>query len=207
MKKTSKIWLRLFANQRRTGHFIYVRYHGKWGVYNHKWEQILPIEFDEIHFNFLNYVFEVTKEGNGIFDREGNEIIPPKYDQVIKIGKFYLVKKDKLSGVFDKNGKQIVPVEYNVVSVWEDVDSIVVEYDRKMGMYNTEGQMVLPTEYRYIEPHKNHIVTEKNYRDFKYMLRDKSGKLLDEKEYDQICVHPEYIVFRNGKEWTVKGLS
>lgn len=84
---------------------------------------------------------------SGVMDREGNWIVPPRYDKVEKFKDGYAIVWDNdREGVIDEKGNDIIPLEYKTISACEDYFKITDEKN-KVGLANREGKIIISPKY------------------------------------------------------------
>ena len=109
MNKISKISIKLLAAKIIDGNFIIATYKGSMGLFDKKWNLLMPIEFDSIK-HWRKYFIVLHNGKYGVFDEATNEVLPIEYDEVIIKGK-YIVPQNKANLSFNGNSvcARIIP--------------------------------------------------------------------------------------------------
>lgn len=103
--------------QLETLRFLEVQRGNKKGLYNTRFEQIIPCEFDHLKLHHdTNYIFAYSNGRVALYDNAGRRCFPGTYDEIIvshanELG-CYAVRKDSLWGTFSRNGEPQLPLEY-----------------------------------------------------------------------------------------------
>ena len=90
----------------------------------------------------------VDKNGRcGFIDKNGNEVIPCKYDGAWDLSEgLAMVKKDYKRGFIDKNGNEVIPCKYD--GAWDFSEGLAkVEMNDKYGFVDKNGDEVIPCKY------------------------------------------------------------
>ena len=125
---------------------------GQAGIYNGK-KQILKHIYEDIEFNKENELFTVQKNSKqGVYTKEGKEILKPEYDNIIISNKSIFAKKGDESFYFDENGKKQEEQKYKTVYNEENTKyKITMNEEDKFGIIDADGNAILNNEYSYIE--------------------------------------------------------
>ena len=126
----------------------------------------------------------------GYADKEGNIVIPCKYNIALpfqKDGVAKVAKKDKF-GLIDTSGKLVVPLKYEEVSKWNN-DVYLVNDGKKYGLYSVDGTILQPVKYSYIS--KPNQFGKAWISSGGKIVKGKRGKYLDKAKHG--------IVDHNGK--------
>jgi hypothetical protein len=90
----------------------------------------------------------------GVIDKQGNEIVPPKYDNVgifpfSKDYNYVVVELNEKYGVFDRQGKEVVAPKYDEIldDELEKFGYASVTLNSKMGVIDKQGKEIIPCEY------------------------------------------------------------
>lgn len=163
----------------------------------------------------------------GIIDKNGREIVPPKYDGVSDFseGLAAVSRRDKLSqpdennyihiesylkGFVDTTGKVVVPLKYNYVRDFKGGLAKVGNYDGgknengertgKFGFIDKTGKEIVPLIYDEVEDFDNGLARVK--KDGKYGFVDKTGKEVVPPVYDgigtSVLFDIDYKMFKDG---------
>lgn len=123
----------------------------------------------------------------GLIDREGREIIPPRYADVAYPSEgMILVNDNGLYGFFDTLGRQRIPFTWRAASTFSqglavvgvDIDSTLVGY----GFVDTAGNIVIPPRFEYAFPFSEGYAVVKNYD--RYGMIDLKGREVITPKYD-----------------------
>ena len=132
-----------------------------------------------------------TDGKEGACDIQGNEIIPPIYDQVDFQGTGYKVTRNYKVGFLSKKNQLIIPICYDDVCGWQLAEYLCAEVKKndKWGLVNTEGVLIVPCEYDDIRASelKEYQCAEVKKND-KWGLVNTEGVLIVPCEYDNISV-------------------
>lgn len=135
--------------------------HSKWGVWDYKGKNIIPVEYDSIKFSSIGNGDQlilslfVYKEGKmGLCDYDGDVVLPTEYEWISgvrKIRNSYCVfasKDHRLYGLFDATGKPLTGFKYSRI-VWEPNYGVEAKEGgkREFGLLDGKGQTVIPFEY------------------------------------------------------------
>lgn len=149
----------------------------KWGVVNSKGVVIIePIYFFIVKPEYTGYI-HVQKEnvGWGLYDFDGKEVIPVKYDRRIVYNEadgYFITYIDGLATLLDKSLKEIIKPKYKHL-----------EY---LG-------------FDYFKASHEHIMTTKG---FKYGLIDQNDNLIfDFKHDDLFVVSPKIVAIKKNEKW------
>ncbi len=163
----------------------------------------------------------------GIIDKNGREIVPPKYDGVSDFseGLAAVSRRDKLSqpdennyihiesylkGFVDTTGKVVVPLKYNYAEDFKGGLAKVGNYDGrkdengkrtgKFGFIDKTGKEIVPLIYDEVEDFDNGLARVK--KDGKYGFVDKTGKEVVPPVYDgigtSVLFDIDYKMFKDG---------
>lgn len=98
-----------------------VKKNGKYGAINKEGRIIYPITEDFIGTDGGMVKVGVSKDGqgykSGLFDSNGNEILPMKYNDISYRNGVFTVYDGKY-GIFNLKGKQILPFEYDKIYIF-----------------------------------------------------------------------------------------
>ncbi len=137
--------------------FYIVKKENKYGVINHKEQQIVPIAYDNIGGNlFADELVEFSQNGQwGLMNLSGKIMITPQYERTnyYKDG-LISVKKNGKWGFVDKDNRTVIDFEYDDPLIDEQEyyklrDAYAVNYDKiavvkngKWGVIDTTGKVV-----------------------------------------------------------------
>lgn len=120
-------------------------YNTKYGLFDIKGNEIVPLEYDYI--NFQNNYFIVENDYKyGLIDILGKIIIPVKYDEVVVENNFIkALKKDKIH-LFDFTGNPNGDLKFDRIDDFSNGFALVGIKD-KYGFINDLGQLKIPAIY------------------------------------------------------------
>ncbi len=148
----------------------------------------------------------------GFVDKEGNDIIPCRYDDVDRFlnGLAKVRIGDKNSGkwgLIDKSGKEVVPCKYDYVSINSNGLAVVRIGDKdsgKWGVMDKTGKEVVPCKYDWVADfHEGLALVRVGYKKTrKYGYIDRLGKEVIPCTYKHACSFSEGMaeVTINGKK-------
>lgn len=168
------------------------------GVYDLRTQKILfyaEFSFVSLLGNGLFLVEKRDDEGHPIqwmIDRNGREIIPPKYHTIDCSEEPYLVAmmcgNEKLEGLCDPDGTEILPCKYHFDDShsYENKNIIFVE-NGKYGVVDFEGNILIPAKYDNLERlTPEWFVYEEKYGF--YGILSSSGKIILDAEDSNGCI-------------------
>ena len=155
-------------------------------------KQKTPFDFSRVYADGYGYVMAVKNNKSGVFNLQGEEIIPFEYDtdgiyQYSGVG--LRVTKNKKRGVIDPKGNVIVPVIYDDVSTLYNSsfgDFIKVTAGSKVGVVNLNGDVIVPIEFEWVDAEKDFFKVATPEPGVKFGLYDKKGKVIIPVEYQWI---------------------
>lgn len=121
----------------------------------------------------------------GFIDKNGNEVVPLKYDVAhsFKEG-MAIVKLNEKWGFIDKNGKEVIPPKYDYVYSFNEGLARVKVGD-KWGYVDKKGDMVIPPKYEVASDFSEGLAAVREYKgsgEWNYI--DKSGNVVLSNQYD-----------------------
>lgn len=136
----------------------------------------------------------------GIQDKQGNIIVEPDYNKIIRLGSSsWLVLKRNKFGIMDCDGNFLIKPKYR------HAERVLGKYaklgnDNDYGIYDEHGQIVVPPEYSRIDLlFGNMFLT---YKDFKYGVVDFEGNTLIENKCDDIYMpKPNLMRIQYNGQW------
>jgi len=88
-----------------------VRAGTKYTIVNNEGRELHPL-FEEVQETFTGRYLLRDSSKYGLADRNGREILAPKYDQIIELGNGYVkVERNGLWGILNYNADIIIPLE------------------------------------------------------------------------------------------------
>jgi hypothetical protein len=133
---------------------VAVKQKGKWGFFNFKGKEVIPMKYEDCHFSFYSGVTGVKLNGKwGFIDHKGVEKIPFQYDDAksfspIGSDNYAGVKMNDKWGFINEKGKELIPFKYeDVLSFPRGKASTCVKIDGKWGAIDQKGKMFIDAEY------------------------------------------------------------
>lgn len=165
-------------------------------------------EIKKLKYNFLGFWKEdVANVGLGekrgrIDILTGKEIIPPIYDGISRMNKYFnaSVKLGEKWGIINRIGEVILPIKYFYIqSITEDINSYSVQDDKKMGVVNLDLKITPELKYDHFGVQREGFFVVKAAD--KYGFIDLLGKELTPLKYDFAMRFFEgyATVFREGR--------
>lgn len=125
---------------------------GKFGVINEKGLFLVPANYEDVDYEFLNgkYIFYVKEKGKwGVQGFDGKMIVPCEYELLVTSdNKFFKAKKNGKYGMLKINGQECIEFKYQFLSngkessVMPEWPSIV--YDgKKYGLIDPKGEELI----------------------------------------------------------------
>lgn len=156
---------------------------GKLSVYSEEGKLLLN-NIDSIK-PLKGHMFIVTKNLlKGIYDTQGKELIPIKYNKIERIGDswsfFWKVSLNGLQGLYTYEGKEVLSAEYeNISSIdrgFGKAANLIVKEKGQYGMFNAEGEHLIKSEYDDVKFDNGHYYFQKGEKK-DYLKRDKQTLL------------------------------
>jgi len=157
-------------------HFLFgyqAKYFGEYnvGIMDKNLKIIIPANFYYIQKNknfykvtkHIDTILQANDSGDlrsvkslyGLFDLEGKEIIPCKYDQIIFLNDNLIVlEKDNLQALFNYKGQELTDFIYMVFGDFHD-GLAKVRIKNKYGFINKVGKILIPIKYDYCNEFSN----------------------------------------------------
>lgn len=102
--------------------------------------------------NIIVFDKNSTKDGCGMVDINGKQLLPPEYSYIEKLNNSSLlvVCKDNKAGFIDRNGRFVTPLQYEddiYVDGWIGFINglMVVRHDEEYGIMDSTGSIVVPS--------------------------------------------------------------
>jgi hypothetical protein len=179
----------------------------KWGLFNLKGKEVLPVSYEVIGPNYNSYekpkqiddgILLVKMNGKyGFVSISGKAITPLKYDRAesfskglahveIKVGEGY---SDYKHGFVNVKGKELIPLKYDEVSLFDENGLAKVgvksKQEMKYGFIDRNGREVVPIKYESADfVMKNQLI--RVMLNNKYGLIDREGKKIIPIKYDLV---------------------
>ncbi len=144
----------MFYNCSEEERLVAVKQNGKWGFFNLKGKEIIPIKYESCYLSFYSRLTGVKLNGKwGFINIKGEEVIPFKYDDTKNFSQFgnsnYVgVKINDKWGFINEKGKEVIPFKYDdVVPFPRGFASTSVKLEGKWGYIDERGQMYIDAKY------------------------------------------------------------
>ncbi|MCB0663097.1 MAG: WG repeat-containing protein, partial [Saprospiraceae bacterium] len=131
---------------------IICKYNEKWGAVNFEGKQLIPFEFDDIHFleQTGNRIIRVYKreEKYGLIDTSGQIKISAVFDEIGSFSEGKLaVKRNNFWGFVNKLGQEIVPCRFQKVENFSE-GLAAVKIGNNWGFTDRLGDLAIPANFK-----------------------------------------------------------
>ena len=92
-------------------------------------------------------VYDSTTEKYGCIDKNGNIIIPIKYDNISGGNDFHVVSYQGKEGVFDKHGREKISISEGYDRIYKSDDVWSLYKNGKWGFYDSGFKLIIPHRY------------------------------------------------------------
>jgi hypothetical protein len=137
---------------------------GKFGIMNTKTgQEIVPARYESIRKSINSY-FLVKLGGKwGVLSEQGQELIPPKYDESRQlgmrtrytngiVGKAEIVRSGEVWGLLSEDGKELIAPQYHQIKSFPSAVSVLAySKDNKWGLLSKDGTEITKPIYNQIE--------------------------------------------------------
>ena len=125
---------------------------GKAGILKNG-QTIIENEYEDIEYDIENEIIILQKDvKQGVYDFEGNMILPIQYENITFAGQYINAYKDEEFQVFDINGiLQNKESHKSIEKVNNGKYSITIDRDNKYGVIDANKNEILENKYSYIE--------------------------------------------------------
>lgn len=149
-----------------------VRRYERWGIIDHKGNEVLPIMFETLTTIFDTLFFAGDDDGMALYDRTMKPLTEPVYTWTGGISESrVLVQRNGKYGYLDRQGHEVIPCTYDEIGRFRNNRTMVCR-DHRYGIIDTNEHFVLPLEYENTTP------KGKKYRYFDGLaMVEKNGKL------------------------------
>jgi hypothetical protein len=176
---------------------------GKFGYVNKKGVVVIPPRWNKAEEFYQGIAYVTLNNFVGLINRDGNEIVSPKYDHVW-CGEYEGVPKSIFPvqmngkwGFISSPDKLLVPFIYEEATAFEN-DLAIVKRNGKYGIVNQNFEEIIPTMYdELLFPSEGFVSVQK---DGKYGVVNLNNELVVDFIYDRISrFHEGYA--SAGNEW------
>lgn len=125
---------------------------GKAGIIKNG-QTLIENKYENIEFDVTNNILVLQQNAKqGVYDLDGNMILPIQYENVIFAGKYINANKDGKLMVFDITGKLQSEDSYkSITPVANEKYSITINRDNQYGVIDTNKTKLIENIYSYIE--------------------------------------------------------
>ncbi len=151
--KYTNIRIRDSIGSRDSKSFLVVEREGKKGLIDENFNQILPIEYNQINRFRADkndeVLFEVKKQGKmGIMNANGKIILPTEFDLIYYNHPYLTPLKNGFFGCYNLKGEQILNHIYEDIRFWREQNVFLVSKDKLQGLVSLEEKVVAPILYQ-----------------------------------------------------------
>ena len=187
---------------------------GMYGFVSQKNKVIKPFQYNYIYALSGNMTYVDQNNKVGVFNKDGNVMIPFEYDAIHatyynhsvyktsfpNIKNIYIVEKDGKIGTIDDKNNVIIPIIYDGLSGWVEYgpEAHFVKNNDKYGIISHKGEIIIPIEYDYVGmPQKGVIPVRKNG---KYGVVSWKNKEILPCIYDNVILDILWLEFGDEKQ-------
>lgn len=149
---------------------------------------IMEKGFDNVFFSFpAKVVLTVKNDKQGLYTRNGEEIVPPKYDEIdpIFFSPLLLTKSNDKYGFLDEYGKEIFPPIFSDVDPDNFTPLFLVKENGKYGFINDKGKIIVEPRFSDIWGKDMELIKVKQFD--KWGFIDTLGREVIKIQYDTIA--------------------
>lgn len=171
------------------------------GYVNNSGELVIPVNIEADYGWMLDardfnegLVAILNKDQWGYMDKEGNTVIPFKYESASDFSNaLATVSKDYKYGAIDRSGKTVLDFKYNHLGEFkEGLASFTPANSEKSGFINAKGKEVIAPIWDQAMDFSEGLaaVAKGDYENAKWGFVDTSGKVVIEPQYDHAFLEP-----------------
>lgn len=189
---------------------ILAKLKGRHGIMDASGQIKIPFVYDDFSSEpYVGFVYFIklgvlwARRGGkyALVDRNGKEIIPPKYDAVLVndrsfYEKGFPVQVGRHWGLVNKEGREVVPARYDWVDDHFCNGFIRVSLNGGRGLLDAEGRVVVPTEYEDSWPLGESLFMVK--RVGKYGVVNRTGAFVVPLKYDSLSGFLQGVAIASG---------
>ncbi len=150
---------------------------------------------------------------DGVFSKEGKEIIPCEFDNVEGpfhgATDYFIVEKSSKYGAYKTDGTPLLPCDYQKVGK-EGSELILIQQNDKTGFADATGKVAIPCKFEDARPFNAAYtaVSERQKEELVWNFIDKTGKVVATPEYEDASTFQNGVcpIMRKGK-WGFVGLD
>ena len=156
---------------------------GKYGLMKNS-DEVIENDFRSISFDRTNTLLTVQKNTSfGVYDLEGNCVIPIDYDDIIVGGEYINAFKGENTVIFERNGNTVNTTNSSKEKV-SDNYSIIIDNNNNYNIVDKNDKVLLKDEYSYLEYFKDDLFIATN--DSKTGLIKANGEIVVPLQYNTI---------------------
>lgn len=176
------------------GVYLITSENGKIGL-NRNVQVKIKNEYESIEYDDINKILAVKKNGKyGIYDLDGNMILPTQYEDLQFAGKVITAIKDNELLVFDANGSLKKDFRYvSVIPTKSENYFITIDNNGKYGVVDNNNDVLIENKYDYMEyAFENYFIFTNNG---KSGVIDNVGNIVVQNGFDIIqCINGTNII-------------
>ena len=156
---------------------------GRYGLMKNS-DEVIANDFRSIDFDRTNNLLILQKNSiYGVYDLEGNCIIPIDYNDIIVGGEYINAFKGENTVIFDNKGNEIKTDNSSKEKVSEDY-SIIIDKDNNYNILDKNDKVLLKDKYSYLEYFRDDLFIATN--DSKTGLIKSNGNIVVPLQYNTI---------------------
>lgn len=142
----------------------------------------------------------VVNGKNGIYSLEGEEIIPPLYEEVRWENSYYRVSQNDKTGYYSKSGDMIFPPIYPFAELIRGNSFRVQNVNKKWGVISKDGNIIANVIYDEIVPIGRNLFKIRINQKWGIIRND--GKLILDIQYEDIeDGNEKAVLVKNNNQW------
>ena len=169
------------------GAYLITSKNGKIGL-NRNVQVKIRNEYEAIEYDSINKILSAEKNGKyGVYDLDGNMILPTQYEELQFAGKIITAQKDGRQLVFDANGSLQKDSEYiHIMPTKSENYFITIKNNGKYGLVDNNNDVLMDNKYDYLEyAFENYFIFSS---DGKFGVIDNAGNVIVQNAFDIIQV-------------------
>ena len=156
---------------------------GRYGLMKNS-DEVIANDFRSIDFDRTNNLLILQKNSTyGVYDLEGNCIVPIDYNDIIVGGEYINAFKGENTVIFDNKGNEIKTDNSSKEKVSEDY-SIIIDKDNNYNILDKNDKVLLKDKYSYLEYFRDDLFIATN--DSKTGLIKSNGDIVVPLQYNTI---------------------
>ncbi len=178
-----------------------VKIDNRWGLINDRGQMVREPVYEAIgEYQQYGYAIMQRDGGVGLLDDDGIEVVPPQYEDLRVLDSTLFAVMDRGAWmVVDLRGQTIVEKGYEQLKVWEG-EFLGFRRDDRWGVMRKDGRRIIDPQFDDISIHpQGYFLGVDNYS--LGLLSIEGEELLPPKARDIQIVHPDLILYQEGKKW------